>query len=81
MSKLLKPCPFCGEPYRLYVGCSDTDPVTKGIHFDDPVAIVLCGYCCASAGFVKIGGKHTREEAVEGAIKYWNQRVTEEASE
>lgn len=77
----LRHCPFCGEILRLGVYCSDTGPVTNGVHFDEPVAVALCFNCAAAAGFIKIGGEHTREEAIEGAVKFWNMREGEEGYE
>ena len=73
----LRPCPFCGSN-RVAVACSDTDPVTIGVHFDTPCAIALCFSCSAAAGFVKIGNRHTREEAIEGATEFWNQRADDQ---
>ena len=71
---ILRPCPFCGEVFRLGVFCSDTGPVTNGVHFDVPVAVALCFSCSACAGFVKIGGAYTREEAIDRTVEFWNMR-------
>ena len=77
---ILKPCPFCGSSF-VSVFQSDKDKLSLGVHFDEPVAIVMCLHCASAAGFVKIGGRHTREEAVIGAIEYWNTRAEEEYEE
>lgn len=73
----LRPCPFCGSN-RVSLLDTETGPVSMGVHFDEPVAIVLCFNCCAAAGFVKIGKRHTREEAREGAFEFWNSRADDQ---
>ena len=75
----LKLCPFCGSNA---VGIYDTltSTVTKGVHFDEPVAVVLCHYCGASAGFIKIKGNVGIDEARRKAAEYWNQRADEPES-
>lgn len=72
----LKTCPFCGSD-RVGVFNTIIDPVTKGVHFDEPTAICLCFSCAAAAGFIKIKNGVTIEEAEEKAIDYWNMRAVD----
>ena len=73
----LKPCPFCGST-AVGVYNTITGPVTNGVHFDEPVAIVICHCCAASAGFIKIKGDVSAEEAMGKAVEYWNMRDDDE---
>lgn len=73
----LKPCPFCGSNMAFVRNTID-NKVTIGVHFDEPVALVLCGYCAAAAGFFKIKDDVTKEEAEAKAIEYWNMRADDE---
>ena len=73
----LKPCPFCGSN-MAFVQNSVEDKQTEGVHFEAPVAVVTCGYCCATVGFFKIKEDVSVEEAEAKAVEYWNMRADDE---
>ena len=76
LSRNIKDCPFCGGNV-IFVQNSVEDNVTIGVHFDVPVALVLCASCAAAAGFYKITEDVSVREAEEKAIEAWNMRASD----
>ena len=76
MGNELKPCPFCGEPAKLYVDDKGVRVMCTGIFMKD------CGCCTDLYSDVShyngiTGWIDAKDTAVERAIKAWNRRVND----
>lgn len=70
----LKSCPYCGSNF-VAVRNTAKEKLNAGVSFAEPVAVVNCIICGATAGFIKINACTSEEEAEANAAELWNMRV------
>ena len=72
----LKPCPFCGEPARLFVANGGVCVKCTG-GFEKRCGIQTDWYSDDNYGDGMEGWRKTRKTAVERAVIAWNRRTTD----